>query len=919
MFVVLPAMLHAQADAHNELLYDADQPGVFTLTGFVRTPDGQPLSYATVRTQNDRFTITDEDGYYEIRLPLNQVRTMIWIEVRFVGMQTYREDLLLEIGATSFRRDVILRNSDLFLREVTVTARQSEDNVSNSTYVIDRIAVEQAQAYTLGDLLQLIPGQSVSNPLLQGAQSINFRAAFPASGSTQFTNNNAFGIGIFVNDANLNNNANMQGYNPVTNNAFRSFGSTRISTNSFQTGDAPGGGFDLRELPVGDIERVEVVQGIASARYGDILEGGIFIETVAGRSPVNLNVRRAAGNTNFGINRGFQLHPRHAVNLSFDYLYSNADPRDRVKSYNRVTGSLLWTSFYGAERQIRNTLSVSYRTNLDDFRIDPDFGTEQRVYYQNTGLSVSNRITVQSASLLFNNITLSVSGNVGRSTSLLNQFVNPGVLPVTGVTEEGVSEGSYHPSSYRTERQILGEPVSMNGRIQFNRAFVTGGWKHAVSYGVNGSFDANYGDGRVFDPYRPIRFGGATLSERPVSYRELSPESLQGGAYLENTVSGKIAGRDLVTSLGVRGDLQNGYANLSPRFNTRFHLSEAFSLTGGYGIQVKAPGLIHLFPGPDYEDYTLLNSYNGNVSESIYLTYTRISTNVADELKPMKSYRMEAGFQWILPQMRLNATFYRNISDDGITVLQEPAFLDLPVYQIVDRPPGQTPVIENTGEVNRVIYSQGRVANMLYSRNWGVELTLSTPRIEAIQTSFNLSASFSNSYYFNRGGNFNFAGRDPQPNEEIWFGIYPPNKSRSGRANAMLTSMHHISDLGLLITLRSEAFLYNYSESLANSNRAIAYVNNQLEIVPISEDEINDPRFDVLDRNAVEGTFRREPRFVYFNFHANVSKNISHTVRLSFFANNFLNLRPEVINAEGDVIRVLNQEPYFGMELRLTI
>ena len=49
-------------------------------------------------------------------------------------------------------------------------------------------------------------------------------------------------------------------------------------------------------------------------------------------------------------------------------------------------------------------------------------GTEQRVYYQNTGLSVSNRITVQSASLLFNNITLSVSGNVGRSTSLLNQL-----------------------------------------------------------------------------------------------------------------------------------------------------------------------------------------------------------------------------------------------------------------------------------------------------------------------------------------------------------------------------------------------------------------------------------------------------------------------------------------------------------------
>ena len=122
-------MLHAQADAHNELLYDADQPGVFTLTGFVRTPDGQPLSYATVRTQNDRFTITDEDGYYEIRLPLNQVRTMIWIEVRFVGMQTYREDSsAIQAPPHTFRRESTAQPPIILLREgPPPTARQSED------------------------------------------------------------------------------------------------------------------------------------------------------------------------------------------------------------------------------------------------------------------------------------------------------------------------------------------------------------------------------------------------------------------------------------------------------------------------------------------------------------------------------------------------------------------------------------------------------------------------------------------------------------------------------------------------------------------------------------------------------------------------------------------------------------------------
>lgn len=889
------------------------------LEGFVRTAAGEPLSYATVRSINDRFAITDADGYYQISFPRNQLGIVLWVEVRFVGMQTSRQDIKLESTLTRYRKDITLYKQDLFLSEVMVTARASDDNVSNSTYVIDRIAIEQAQAYTLGDLLQLIPGQSITNPLLQGAQSINFRAAFPGIGASQFSNNNAFGIGIFVNDANLNNNANMQGYNPVTNNAFRSFGSTRISTNTYQTGDAPGGGFDLRALPVGDIERIEVVQGIASARHGDILEGGIFIETMAGRSPWNMNIRRAGGNTNVGLNKGFQLHRHHAVNISLDYLNSSADPRDRVKSFNRISSSVLWTSFLGNRGQVRNTLSVSYRTNLDDFRIDPDFGTEQRVYYRNTSASVSNRLTLQLGTLLFNNVTFSVSGNAGSSTSLLNQFVNPGVLPVTGVLEEGVSEGTFHPSSYRTERQILGEPVSVNARLQFNRAVVTGKWKHAISYGVNSSYDANFGRGRVFDPYRPIRFGGATLSERPISYREMSPESWQAGSYLENTISGTIGERALVTSLGLRGDLQNGYASVSPRFNTRFHVTKNFSLTGGYGIQIKAPGLLHLFPGPDYEDYTLLNSYTGNVSESVYLTYTRISTNLTQNLKPMKSYRTEGGFQWVLPFLRVHATVYRNISDDGISVLREPAFLDLPVFVITDRPAGAAPVIENTGDVRRVIYAQGRVANTLYSRNWGMELTLSTSRIEAIQTSFSLTASFANSYFFNRGGNFNFAGRDPQPNEEIWYGIYPANKSRSGQANAMLTSMHHISELGLLVTLRSEAFLYNYTASLANSNRAVAYVNKNLEIIPILPAEIDDPRFDILDRNPLDGSFTRDPRFVYFNMHANVSKNIGSDVRLSFFANNFLNIRPEIINREGNLVRVLNQEPYFGMELRLTL
>lgn len=911
MLTSLLLVLSTIAIAHSQ-----DKPPTIILDGFVRTTSGEPISYATIRLQESRYALTDNDGYFRFSLGDGSAYREFSLEAKFLGYETYKTQLSLPNGQDSLRHNITLREQNLYLNEITVSARTSEDNPSNSTYVLDRLAIEQSQANSLGELLQLIPGQSISNSNLQGAQSINFRSAVPS----QYSLNNSFGISLYINDASINNNANMQALNPVTNGTFRSFGSTRIGTNSFSTGDAPGGGFDLRSLPVGDIEEIQVVQGVASARYGDILEGGIFIETIAGRSPWNINARRAGGNTTFGVNKGVQLSKNHAMNVSMDYLYSNADPRDRVKAYNRLNGSLLWTSYWGPNRQVKNTLSLSYRTNLDDYKIDPDFGIEQRVYYQNTGISVSNRTSITSNTWLFKNLSMTISGSQGKSESYLDQFVNPGVLPVTGEINEGVHEGTYHPSNYRAYREIIGEPVTFSARLQFSRPIQTKtDWHHVITYGANTSFDANYGDGRVFDPLRPIRFGGATTSERPVSYRELNPEVWQAGAYVEASSAGKLLKRDVNLSLGLRGDLQNGYESLSPRLNGRVELVDGLSLTAGYGIQMKSPGLIHLYPGPDYEDYTLLNSYTGSTGQSIYLVYTRVSRDISEDLKPMRSDRAEVGLQYNSENIRVNATVFRNVSRNGITIQNEPAYLDLPVYEIVDRPSGQAPVYRETGEIDRVIYSQGRIVNSLYTQNTGVELILSTPRFESIRTSFSLNMSYVSSYYFNRAGNFNFSGRDPQPEEEIWYGLYPGSRSRSGRAGALLTSMHHLPELGLLLTFRTEAFIYNFSEVLAGTNRATAYVNNQLEIIPIPEDQIDDPRYDILDQAPIDGSFTRDPSFVYFNMHASAGKNISRQVRLSFFANNFLNIRPEVVDREGNVTRTLNQEPYFGMELRITL
>lgn len=488
------------------------------------------------------------------------------------------------------------------------------------------------------------------------------------------------------------------------------------------------------------------------------------------------------------------------------------------------------------------------------------------------------------------------------------------------IKEEGAHTGTYHPANYRTTREIRGQPLSLNLRLDLDRSFAYGTWAHTVAYGATSSFQANYGDGRVLNPLRPLTFSGGSGAERPESYAEMEPELLQLGGYVENTFEGPLWGRTLRASLGLRTDVQNQQrANYSPRLNVRYALSESVSINGGYGIQVKAPGLIHLYPGTDYQDYPLLNYYTGSLQESVYKVYTRTRTNLSRGLGAMTSYRREVGATYEHDGFNVGATLFYNTTKDGFSTRVEPDILELPVYEVTGVDASGRPQVTQTG-TDRVLTTQGFVTNSLRTENWGVELTGRTPRIDALQTSFTFSLAFYNSYYFDDTENIDLTRRgEVQPGDDILYGIYPPSERRSGRMNALLTSTHHFSELGFILNVKSEAFLYNYTQRLAGSNRPLAYINGDLERVAIPPSQRDASRFDVLDRNPVEGSFSRDPSFVYFNVHLNLSKELGEAARLSFFANNFLNIRPEATSPDGQSVRTLNQPPYFGMSLSLTL
>ena len=890
----------------------------YTITGKIYdSKTKESLPYVTIMAGQNVYTLADEDGNYELKINNSAARNIV-LTIRLVGKRTEKVALNLNPNQNLISRDFVLQDNDNYLSEVIVSAERDEDNVSVSAFKIGKDVIDQSQANSLAELLQLIPGQGIQNPDLQSGQTINFRSANTGQSSL----NNSFGISIVMNDNQLNNNANMQGRNPTQTGNFSSLGgSTGFRSSNFEGGENPAGGFDLRQIGVGNIESVEVIQGVASAKYGDLSNGAIIIETSAGNAPLKVSARQARADQTFDVSKGFQLSERHAIFANIEYLNSRPNLRDEVKSFERLSAGFMWTSFFGKGKQIKNTLDFRYTTTLDDFRIDPDFATERRVFYERRGQSISNRTYFNYTTTFFDSFKTVFSYNGSYDYSFTEQFVNPGVLPVTGFLGEGINEGTYHPSSYLTTRAIEGKPLNLSARFDFEKTFGNKNTEHTIVYGLTYRFDGNYGEGRIFDPLRPLRLSAVISqfgNERPLSFRETNPFLEQFGIYIEDKITGKILSKAYNLSLGFRVDNQISKWSYSPRINARYKLSDQFTLKGGFGISFKAPGLIHLYPGPQFQDIPLINYFNGREDESLFLVYTYQRPNDASQLRPMNTLQREVGFNYEKGIFDLSLTAFLNNIRNGFSINVDWVPLDIPEYEITELRENEKPIYQETGDSRRFPVAERSIVNRSKDRSYGFEFLVSTKKIESINSSFSFLMSYYDSYFFTN--NLQYQQRSNyQQGDPFWFAAYSGSQNQGGDARGMLTINHHISKLGLVMALRGEVFLYNYERSFPSTDRAVGYLDSNLEFVQIPENEINNPIYDVLSRTEQRGEYFSNPDFVYFNAHFNLSKNLGKGVRFSFFANNFLNIRPENFDRiTGTFLSFLNQDPYFGLELKFT-
>lgn len=97
----------------------------------------------------------------------------------------------------------------------------------------------------------------------------------------------------------------------------------------------------MRGIGTDNIESIEVIRGIASARYGDMSSGTMLIKSKVGRAPGRVLARIMPGIQQLYADKGFDLGRAGTLNLSADYAHGKSDPRYATDTYNRGLLSLI--------------------------------------------------------------------------------------------------------------------------------------------------------------------------------------------------------------------------------------------------------------------------------------------------------------------------------------------------------------------------------------------------------------------------------------------------------------------------------------------------------------------------------------------------------------------------------------------------
>jgi outer membrane receptor for ferrienterochelin and colicin len=855
----------------------------YLVSGKVISDTKEPIFFALVNIKGTNlFTNTNDEGFFKLSVPAGKHI----ISVSMLGFAQFEKEIL--VNKETANLTLLLKEASLELEGVEVIAKTTQSKEGSSTYAIGEDAIKQIQAVSLTDIVSLLPGGKLVPQKLTSVSQLNLRTAESSSV-------NSFGTSIIVDGTPLSNDANLQASSPSTGLT----GGTNVANK----------GLDLREIPASNIESVEVVTGVASAKYGNITSGAVIVTRKAGYSPLNVSFNTTPTSYQTSASRGFKLEKHGYLNLDLDYVYSINRPTEKRDYFQRINIGTRWTTIVSKRLNWNNTVALNYGFTGDGRRIEPE------------EVLVSNRDIKNHRVLLSNNgrldflgkFSYTISANATSQYTRLEQEATDGPRPLVEPLETGTYFTTFSPLSYMQTTVLKGLPLNIYSRMEADQSVTIA--QHSINFstGIEYSFDKNYGEGRILEG---ASAGAAGLpGSRNIRFNDI-PASKTFSAYHQMSVNRELTNLSYHFRAGIRYDnMIERYNIFSPRLSGTISLFKQFKLRGAWGLSYKAPSMITLYPGPVYFDLVNLSYYDPVPAERLAIVTSNVIYPDNSSLKPSKGNTREISFEYGGGGFNFSLTGYLKDISRGISSSNTLIIHENQGYKIVSEPVGQPPVVEpdpaNLTYVTRV-YS--RYLNTLNSMTKGLELAFGSPKIKKFKTSVNITGQLIQTKSQNSIPTTRVSNASASKSR---YGVYLSNTTVNELYNSNLTIIQPITELRMMITFTTELNIYSNNSIKGASLYPVAYYDAKGDYIDIPEIDRAKPEFADLVLNVNE-FYPSETPF-YPNFHLQIRKETRQGHSFSFYANNCLWYNPYYTNEYSNTTSRLNSRISFGFGMAIKL
>lgn len=346
------------------------------------------------------------------------------------------------------------------------------------------------------------------------------------------------------------------------------------------------------------------------------------------------------------------------------------------------------------------------------------------------------------------------------------------------------------------------------------------------------------------------------------------------------------------------------------------------SLRAGFGIENKLPSADFLYPDKVYHDFTALNAYSDAPEKRLLITNTKIQDPTNPALRENRNSKFEVGVDFNYDGYAFSVTGFYEKMKGGVEYFTQYTPASYTYYYKLKNPVDGRPAKDDFYSRERHTFMQLNVpTNSAAVTKRGVEYRMHVPTIIPLHTEEEINGAYYSTEY-SSGVPVMYWPQIMENDEPYpYVGIYNGyDKTRAENFNTNFWINTHLPKLKLIFTNFIQIVWFEKSRLCTDVNEYPSrYMDTDGKVAILTPEQISaNSTFETLRRKFNSARYNELRRPVSLLLNLKLTKEFGRHARLSFFADNLLQVSPKYKNNYLQTIRDW-QRPFFGAELTLSL